>query len=314
MKGMRVRCLFLVSLLVSLQLSGCGKSGGGDDPGAAPDRIVRVGNEILSAAQLESMIQDSDRTAFSIEEKAALVQNWVEVELLHNEAVKRGLQNDPAIKSRLLMLRKELLADQLVFLELQERVKVTEREIEEYFRKNEREYTCEFRVSHILVNTEEEAETALELLKTNTFAWVANRHSIDPVAKRGGDLGYLTKGNMIPEFEGVVFGMQPGETSGIVQSALGYHIIQLTEVREARVSVSPAEVREQIVSTLLMEKRKEAYREFFESLTRSGDIEYYNKIYEPGNERASSPGAAYTTGDTSGRTDTLSREETGEGL
>lgn len=314
MKRMRVRCFIIVSLIACLQLSACGKEAGGDDPGAANDRIVRVGGDFLSVEQLETMIQSADRTAFSTEEKAALVQNWIELELLYNEAVKRGLHNDPAIKSRILMLEKELLADHLVFLELQERVKVAESEIEEYFRSNEREYTCEFKVSHILVNTEEEAENVLELLKTNTFAWVANRHSLDPVAKRGGDLGYLTKGNMIPEFESVVFGMQPGETSGIVQSALGFHIIHLADVREARVGISPAEVREQIVSTLLMEKRKEAYREFFESLKRSADIEFYNKIYEQVNARAASPGAAYSTGDTSGYPDTLSREESGEGI
>ena len=49
----------------------------------------------------------------------------------------------------------------------------------------------------------------------------------------GGDLGYLSKGNMLPEFEEIVFQMRVGEVSDVVESEFGYHILKLTDVRAA---------------------------------------------------------------------------------
>jgi peptidyl-prolyl cis-trans isomerase C len=137
----------------------------------------------------------------------------------------------------------------------------------------------EYRVSQILVGTPEEAEQVIELLKTKSWAWVANRYSIDPGAKRGGDLGYLTKGNMIPELEAIVFDMKPNDVSGVIKSDFGYHVFRLDDVREALVSVGLDDVREQIMNTLMLEKRKKAYREFIDSLKASADIAYKDESY-----------------------------------
>jgi parvulin-like peptidyl-prolyl isomerase len=132
------------------------------------------------------------------------------------------------------------------------------------------------------VNSAEEAEQVKELLKTKSFTWVANRYSVDPVAKRGGDLGYLTKGNMIPELEEIIFDMKPGEMSGIIQSDFGYHIFKLEDVREALVAVGLDDLREQIMNTIMLEKRKKAYGEFLDSLRVSAKIDYRDRSYTPG--------------------------------
>ncbi len=119
-----------------------------------------------------------------------------------------------------------------------------------------------------MVNSLEEALQVEEMLEKNSFTWVANRHSVDPVARRGGDLGYLTKGNMIPAFETVVFDMKPGEISDIVQSEFGYHIIKLVGTREAQVKVELDDVRERIMNQLVMARRNAAYRELIDRLSR----------------------------------------------
>ena len=102
------------------------------------------------------------------------------------------------------------------------------------------------------------------------------------MAKRGGDLGYLTKGNMIPEFETVIFDLKPGEVSRIVESDFGFHLIKMVGMREARVKVSLDEVRERIMSQIIMEKRARTYSEFAAALKDSADIEYFEKTYMPG--------------------------------
>jgi peptidyl-prolyl cis-trans isomerase C len=269
-------------LLIVFLSMGCG----GEDVERAPSEtgkaIVRVGEVVLTEEALENLLPEADRVPFTMQEKRLYVRRWVETEMFYQEALRRGLKDDPRVRARLKSLEQEFLADHLTFLELRERTVVSEEEIEAYFAAHEREYLYEYRVRHILVGTYEEAEEVLELLERNSFPWVANRYSIDPVAKRGGDLGYLTKGNMIPEFEEVIFDMEPGAVSGIVKSDFGYHIIMLVGMRESLVEVHYADVREQIMNMLLIDKREKAYEELKASLMRSSDIEYYDTSYEAG--------------------------------
>jgi len=269
-------------LLCALLLAGCG---GGDverEAGSVQDPIVRVGEAYLTEETIEFLLPSEERAPLSMEDKRRFVDRWIETEILYQEALRRGVGEDPRVRARIRTLEQEFLADHLAFLELRERTAVTEQEIEAYFEAHEQEYRYEYRVSHILVSTLEEAENVKKLLENNSFAWVANRYSIDPVARRGGDLGYLSKGNMIPEFENVVFDLEPGEVSDIVKSDFGYHIIKLVGVRESLVSVDPADVRAQILNTLIMEKRDRAYETFLESLRRGADIEFYDRRYMPG--------------------------------
>ncbi|MCK4537459.1 MAG: peptidylprolyl isomerase [Candidatus Krumholzibacteria bacterium] len=271
------RVLFLLFLVAAA--SGCSGGDGEEAAEVASGAIVRVGERVLTKDHFENLLPDGDGASLSREEKNLFIRKWVEIEVLYQEALARGLNNDPRVSSMVERLEKEFLADHIIFLELRERIGVSEDEVEGYFNRRRREYTYEYRVSHILVNTIEEAGTARKLLKTKSFAWVANHHSVDPVARRGGDLGYLTKGNMIPEFESVIFDMRPGEVSDIVHSDFGYHIIKLIGTREAQVKVTLDEVRGRIISTLVMEKRRKAYNEFYESLMSSADIEFFESEY-----------------------------------
>jgi len=297
----------LPALLAPLLLAaGCGdgeKSGGSAVPS---DAIVSVNGKVLTESYLEDLLPAGEKPPFSEEEKAAWVRLWVEMELLCGEAVRRGLDNDPRVKARLESLEREYLADHLTYIELRERIEVSEEEIEEYFDEHLDEYANEYRVSHIMVNTFEEAQQVQELLKKNSFAWVANRYSVDPVARRGGDLGYLTKGNMIPAFETVVFDMRPGEVSGIIQSEFGYHIIMLVGTREAQVKIDLADVREMIMNELVLRKRDAAYRELMEKLFERADIEYFKGGYPAGAGRADTS-VVEEPPDTAG-TDTMTTE------
>ncbi len=270
----------VVPLLLAISLAGCGGGDGEKRGESVQDPIVRVGDAYLTEEAIEYLLPSEG--GLTIEEKRRFADRWVETEILYQEAMRRGVGEDPRVRTRIRTLEQEFLADHLTFLELRDRTVVTEEEIEAYFETHEQEYRYEYRVSHILVSTLEEARDVKELLEKNSFAWVANRHSIDPVARRGGDLGYLSKGNMIPEFENVVFDMEPGEVSEIVKSDFGYHIIKLVGTRESLVTVDPADVRAQILNMLIMEKREKAYEAFLESLRGGADIEYFDKRYTAG--------------------------------
>ena len=84
--------------------------------------------------------------------------------------------------------------------------------------------------AHILVKTEKEANTVLERLKKgDKFANVAKDVSLCPSGKRGGDLGTFTRGKMVKEFETAAFALGKGETSAVVKTQFGCHVIKRLE-------------------------------------------------------------------------------------
>ncbi|WIY52501.1 peptidylprolyl isomerase [Devosia sp. YIM 151766] len=111
----------------------------------------------------------------------------------------------------------------------------------------------EVHASHILVETEEQADTLkAELDGGADFATLAREHSIDPGAANGGDLGFFGRGMMVQPFEEAAFALtDAGDVSEPVQSQFGWHIIQLTEKRQ---SAPPSfeQVAAQIQNQLLM--------------------------------------------------------------
>ena len=121
-------------------------------------------------------------------------------------------------------------------------VKISRREIERFYRAFKDslpEVNESVKISHILVQVEaspaavkaaeEKTEGILQRLKKGeAFAELAQEFSEDPgSATRGGDLGMMQRGDLVPEFEEVSFGLEPGEISVIVRSRFGLHIIQL---------------------------------------------------------------------------------------
>ncbi len=86
------------------------------------------------------------------------------------------------------------------------------------------------RCAHILVAKFSEAQEILEMLKKGeSFAKLAQDRSLDGSRKRGGDLGFFGRGMMVKEFEKAAFALQKGQTSEIVKTQFGYHIIKRLE-------------------------------------------------------------------------------------
>lgn len=67
-----------------------------------------------------------------------------------------------------------------------------------------------------------------EMAKGAEFYELAQKHSDCPSSEEGGDLGFFGKGSMVPEFETAAFGLEPGQTSDVVETAFGYHLIHRT--------------------------------------------------------------------------------------
>ncbi|MBF0102618.1 MAG: peptidylprolyl isomerase [Desulfobacterales bacterium] len=130
-------------------------------------------------------------------------------------------------------LKKQLLANEYKEY-LQAQVVVSDEELKSYYEQNKARFNEQEQVkaSHILVKTEEEANAILKELKAGKdFAELAKQKSECPSKEKGGDLGWFTKGRMVREFEDAAFKLKKGETSGLVKTQFGYHIIQQTDYK-----------------------------------------------------------------------------------
>jgi parvulin-like peptidyl-prolyl isomerase len=88
------------------------------------------------------------------------------------------------------------------------------------------------RASHILVKSEQDARNILAQLQAGgKFAELAKQFSSCPSGAKGGDLGYFTRGRMVPEFEAAAFSLKKGQVSEPVRTAFGYHLIMVTDTK-----------------------------------------------------------------------------------
>lgn len=119
-------------------------------------------------------------------------------------------------------------------------VEVAEGEVEQFFEENRSYYDEEetVEVSHILVETEEEANEVLGFLQTGgDLVSLASNYSLDPgTASQGGYLGVIPKGYTVPEFEEVAFSLGVGEF-GLAESSFGWHVITVHAINEAKEAI-----------------------------------------------------------------------------
>jgi len=235
--------------------------------------VARVNGEALPRGEFETHLPEDYRRTLTASEKGEYLNRWITTQILYEAAMESGIGMTPEIDARLEQFKKGLVADQFVQSVISERAVVSEGEVKAYYDAHIDMYTRELRVSHILVNTMKDADEVQELLQKNTFAGVSRRRSIDRHTGPGGDLGFLSKGNMIPEFEGVVFDMNIGEVSDVIESELGYHFVKVTDAREARDKLDYEEVAEDISRALLLEKRAAVYESLIKELRRDARIE-----------------------------------------
>lgn len=147
------------------------------------------------------------------------------------------------------LVERTILSERIRAAEVDNKVTVSDNAVKEYYDANSHRYSKpqEYRASQILIKvepsaTEEErlqhrnrAESILKKLKEGAvFADVAAMESDDLTRIKGGDLGYFHAGQTVAEFDDAVGKMKVGETSGLVESLYGYHIIQLTDKKPPR--------------------------------------------------------------------------------
>jgi peptidyl-prolyl cis-trans isomerase C len=265
-------------------------SAGGPVPPAQRDRVYRgvldqlIGFRLLiqESKNRKTVVPDAE-----LDKRVAQIRSRFPSE----EAFKKALDEQQVTVEE---LRADALNDMLVGTMLQTevapKVSVTPEQVNDFYQKNPTQFQQPERVraSHILISfpqnaddaAKKEARTkAAEVLKEvkagKDFAALAKQHSTDPGSgPNGGDLGFFQKGQMVPPFEQAAFALKPGETSDLVESQFGVHIIRMVD-RQAGRTIPIDEVRPKIQQYLEGQGRQQQTQAFVETLKAKGKIEIF---------------------------------------
>jgi peptidyl-prolyl cis-trans isomerase SurA len=202
-------------------------------------------------------------------------------EAFQEELAKEGLTLQLLKKRYRAQIRNQLLREKLIRQKLAD-VTLTTKEVTDFYGTYRDSLPVQgesVRLSHLMMTVtpqEEEKQEAFQKAKEvlskaragESFAALARSYSNCPSSEQGGDLGYFSRGEMVPEFEQAAFALEPGEISDVVETMYGYHIINCqdrrgdqTHVRHILIALSTTEADEHRIIEQLNELRGRALRE-----------------------------------------------------
>ena len=271
----------LLALTLCVAATGCKQQAGSEakkDGGKKGVVLAEVNGATITDADFykeqESLPPYLKPMTETPEGKKEMLDTMVVRELIMQQAKKDGIDNSPAVAAKLEELKKRVVVEAFLKKKVEESANVTDAEMQEFYKKNQDKFKTgdQIRASHILVKSEAEAKDIEKQLKGSAnFEELAKKHSIDGAATKGGDLGWFGKGSMLPDFEKVAFSLKEGQTSGIVKTKFGYHLIKLTGNRKAG-SRSFEEVKDQIKAAIVPEKQQETFKKLKEELKKDAKV------------------------------------------
>ena len=189
-------------------------------------------------------------------------------------------------------LRDELVVMKYMQTKMPQDPDIPEEEIRAFYEEHKAEFKqhSKIRARHILIRVKPKAgKDAVEKARQKilnlysrvkegeNFAVLAKKHSQDPgTAKKGGDLGYFKKGDLLPQFDRVAFNLPKNEVSPPVRTQLGFHLIKVTD-KKAQTVQPLSEVKHQVKRLLAIKKGNEMMEQVVGDLRKNADI----KVYEP---------------------------------
>jgi peptidyl-prolyl cis-trans isomerase C len=216
------------------------------------------------------------------------VEQVINTRLVQAQAEKGDLESSEKFQTELEIAKKQLLTN--MFLQQKVDAAISDKDIEKEYKKYIKEIpeVEERRARHILVETEDKAKAVLDKLnKDGDFEALAKELSTGPTGPNGGDLGYFSKDQMVPEFSEAAFGMKKKNTvyDKPVKTQFGWHIIQLVDIRNrAKPSM------EQMTPAIKAELTRSKVDELIQGWRKKAKIEQFDINGQPLKEGANATG------------------------
>ena len=231
-------------------------------PALSQDKVVaKVNGRSITEADMrlaESEIGNDLGSIPQDQRRRVLVEYLIENHLFAEAAEGDKLGSGPAFDERMKYWQRRALRD--AFFERTIKGSIGEAEAKKLYEAQvaNAKPQEEVRARHILVDSEAKAKEVFEkIAHGEDFAKMAKQFSGDPGSKEeGGDLGYFSRGQMVPQFEEIAFQLKKGDVSPPVQSQFGWHIIKVEDKRQR--GVPPFEqIKDRIIASMIHRKAQE---------------------------------------------------------
>jgi peptidyl-prolyl cis-trans isomerase C len=250
-------------------------------PARAEDKVLAKVNGVeikesdvaLAEEELAPSLQQMDPAS----RKDNVLGFLIDLQIVAKAAEDKKIENTDDFKKRLSFARKRLMMDSLLAAE--GKAATTDEAMKKVYEEAAKQITgeVEVRARHILVETEDEAKAVIEELKKGAdFAELAKKKSKDPGASDGGDLGFFTKDQMVPEFSAIAFTLEPGKISDPVKSQFGWHVIKVEEKRNRQ-----APPIDQVKGQIETYVTRKAQADYVAKLRETAKVERLDKPAEP---------------------------------
>jgi parvulin-like peptidyl-prolyl isomerase len=279
---MRVARTIAGALALVVLMAGCPQ-------GSAPKGtvIVSVNQDKMTKQELDSLTPEG--FVVTRDNLPKVLDKWVSNTLLYQEAVRRGLDKEPEMVSKLERLRRDYLVNQLLD-RLTESAKPSQEEVFNYFNQHKDEFTYEVKISRIVLPDSAMAAATLAELKAGAdFAKLAKERSQDALLQAGQESRYFSRGvgdprmGGDPELEEAIFGLKVGEYSNIITTNEGYQIVKLLDRKKTKPEVTFAESAEYINAILAYRKSQALVDSVLTALRGTAKIDIKPDAYFGGN-------------------------------
>lgn len=277
------KCLLIICCISIILLPGCSKPERTADP--SPVYVV-VNDERLTEQELLELIPKDVFDKLSLESKKAIVRDWVESELLYQEALKRGVDRDPSIQRLIKSTERTLLSNEILEQEYALVSAPDEATLLNYYQENRDYFILQdnaYRIRYAQFDSRTEARNFWREIKDGSgFSDLAINRSLHQSSQNGGEMGIVTEDMVEPAvwsaIEATVARLGLVKISDPFEVSEGWACIIVDEEYEAGEMQPFDSVREKVHDMYLLEQREKIRRDLIHKLSVNSQIEYFQSM------------------------------------
>ena len=283
MMSLCVRCAdqtpFCLPLLLAGLLAGSGLALSSCSPQHEEPVVALVNGRAITKTEFDmhwGELSEATRDRYTkVGGKRQFLDELITRELLMQEARRRGLDQNDAIRDKAQRYKEQLILDELLKDKLQSKVEITQNELDAYYEAHARELLDPLKVQvslMLLPNFPAAKDLETQVNRGGSFAGFAKRYSIDEKTKaQGGDLGPYRRGLVIPEVDAVIRTLKPELVSAPIKTESGYYLVMTTPLDKEIIQADLA-TQERLRQELLADKRRKRFEEVITDIRTNATI------------------------------------------
>ncbi len=234
---------------------------------------AQVNEEKLYMEDLKVNFTEQQWNELSLQQKEEIVQDWIRLTLLAQEAQRTGISDTPAIQNKIEIARKNILGNAVIAQRLSQ-IKISEEDLFNYYRMHKNQYQKshnEYALQRIFIQDETLLDSVRTAISESSFKAAAIIYSQEEAGKNGGFIGFVSQTDIPAKLWNVLKNLKKYHYQS-VQMDSGIYIIRYYDERTVKTEKTFIEVKDEIRTRLIEEKKQEAYENLIEELKIKSEI------------------------------------------